>query len=87
MPWYLKYLEAVKYFIVFWCVFRVFKRIDVKGDHQLDFNEFKEALHNQGIFVAPEVEKQCFNDMDMDKSGTLNLDEFITALRVSLGLQ
>ena len=68
------------------CHFRVFKRIDVKGDHKIDFNEFKEALHNQGIFVAPDVEKECFNQMDMDKSGTLDLDEFITSLRVRIDL-
>lgn len=70
---------------VFFC-YRVFKRVDQKGDKKIDLSEFRAALHNQGIYVAPEIEQQCFDQIDRDKSGTLDLDEFIIALRVSIFL-
>ena len=61
---------------------RVFKRVDVAKDKQIDFQEFQNALHHVGIYVDTNIERECFEEMDRDKSGTLNMDEFIISLRV-----
>ena len=60
----------------------MFKRVDVKKDKLIDFQEFQNALHVVGIYVDKAIEKQCFEEMDKDMSGTLDMDEFIVALRV-----
>ena len=62
---------------------RVFKRVDVAKDKQIDFTEFQNALHHVGIYVDTSIERECFEEMDRDKSGTLNMDEFIISLRVN----
>ena len=46
--------------------------------------EFQEALHNDGIFVDKETERECFDAIDTDHSGELSFDEFLTALRVGV---
>ncbi|ELT99456.1 hypothetical protein CAPTEDRAFT_18750 [Capitella teleta] len=59
----------------------IFKRIDVNKDHKIDFQEFQGALKHEGIFVDQSVERECFDAMDQDRSGVLNFDEFLVALR------
>ena len=61
----------------------MFKRVDVEKDKVIDFKEFQNALKHVGIYVDTAIQKKCFEEMDKDMSGNLDLDEFIVALRVS----
>ena len=63
---------------------RLFKRLDVNGDNKMDFKEFQNALHHEGITASHDMERECFDEMDKDRTGFLNSEEFIVALRVGL---
>ena len=54
----------------------------MNGDHKLDFKEFQNALHHEGITVTADMERECFDDMDRDRTGFVNSEEFIVSLRV-----
>lgn len=60
-----------------------FKRIDKNGDRRIDFKEFQQGLKQDGIIVEENLERECFDEMDTDKTGELSFDEFLVALRVT----
>ena len=60
----------------------VFRRLDQNKDKKLDFTEFQEGLKECGIEVSAAVARECFDRIDSDRSGTINFDEFLIALRV-----
>jgi len=47
----------------------------------MEFSEFHAALQHEGIYVDREMEKTCFDEIDYDHAGTIDLDEFIFAMR------
>lgn len=67
---------------MFYKSFRSFKKIDVNGDHKIDFDEFQNALRMLGSTSDESVVRACFDEMDRDKTGSLDSEEFIRALRV-----
>jgi Ca2+-binding EF-hand superfamily protein len=62
---------------------RQFKRVDEDGNHQLDFREFKQAIHQAGIDLDPDQTQELFDRIDTSKNGTIDFEEFLVALRVS----
>ena len=63
---------------------RLFKKIDTAGDKKLHFHEFQEAIKVTGVRVDVSIQRQIFDEMDRDGSGSVSYDEFLIALRVSL---
>ncbi len=63
--------------------FRLFKKLDHTKDGQLHFEEFQAALHAYAIRVELSIEKQLFQEIDLDGTGYISYDEFLIALRVS----
>ena len=50
----------------------------------MDIREFQEGLQECGIQVSAAVARECFDQIDSDKSGAINFDEFLIALRVAI---
>jgi len=55
--------------------------MDDDGNRTLDFNEFKKGLRDYGLILEPKEVKETFEAFDKDKSGNLDFDEFLIALR------
>ena len=78
----------ITYILVIKCVYcailyRAFKRLDKDGDNLLSFSEFQVGIQRVGVSVTPEIEKKCFELIDVDNTGHINNDEFMIALQVS----
>jgi len=50
----------------------------------LDYKEFRNGLREFGVQLSPAEMKDIFDSVDIDNSGTIDFDEFILALRVSI---
>ncbi|XP_062509566.1 calcyphosin-like protein isoform X2 [Corticium candelabrum] len=55
--------------------------MDDDGNKKLDYNEFQKGIFDYGLNLEPEEVRAMFNQFDSDKSGTLDFDEFLKALR------
>lgn len=62
--------------------FRLFKQNDENKDNRLDFDEFHSVLGQVGVDMPKEQLKDCFHDVDRDRSGFVSREELIYALRV-----
>ncbi len=62
----------------------MFRIIDDDGNRKLDFQEFVKGLHDYGVTLSKDESKEIFATLDRDSSGTVDFDEFLIALRVSL---
>jgi calcyphosin len=62
---------------------RMFKILDNNGNRQLDLRELQYGLGDFGISVDEEQAKVILQAFDRDRSGTVNFDEFLRAIRVS----
>ena len=58
--------------------------MDDDGSRSLDIKEFKKGLHDYGVLMEPDQIQALFNELDKDGSGSIDFDEFLRALRVSI---
>ena len=68
----------------FYLFFRTFRIMDDDRSNSLNFNEFKKGIHDYGCDMTKEEVQEMFTSIDRDGSGTLDFEEFLQALRVSL---
>lgn len=61
---------------------RMFRILDNNGNRQLDLNELMWGLKDFGISLDEEQANTILAFFDRDRSGTVNYDEFLRALRV-----
>ena len=61
----------------------MFRRMDDDGSKSLQFQEFSKGIRDTGLECTNEEAKEMFNTFDKDKSGSVNIDEFLLAIRVS----
>jgi Ca2+-binding EF-hand superfamily protein len=57
--------------------------MDDDSNKQLSLDEFRKGLTGYGLMIDEEITKKLFEQLDKDKSGSLDFDEFLQALRVS----
>jgi Ca2+-binding EF-hand superfamily protein len=58
--------------------------MDDNKNRKLEFDEFRKGVSEYGLNYSKEEMKELFNAFDTDHSGTLDFDEFLEKLRVSL---
>lgn len=58
--------------------------MDDDQSRSLDFKEFVKGLHDYGVELEKDDIKSMFNLFDKDGNGTIDFDEFLQSLRVSL---
>lgn len=63
---------------------RAFRRMDDDSNKQLSHEEFCKGITETGLELNDDEALDLFNRFDTDGSGTLNMDEFLIALRVCL---
>jgi Ca2+-binding EF-hand superfamily protein len=61
----------------------VFRRINEDDNKQLNQTELIERLKEYGLDLSDDEIINMFNILDADSSGGINIEEFITAVRVS----
>jgi len=61
---------------------RIFKAMDDNGNHQLDVDDFRWGLIDYGITISKEEAAQVLKHFDRDGNGTVDFNEFLSALRV-----
>lgn len=49
----------------------------------MDFDEFYKGIRDYGLKISEQEAKAAFQTIDRDKTGSINFDEFLEALRVS----
>lgn len=59
---------------------RQFKIMDSDGSGSLDYNEFKKALDDYKVGASDDEAKNLFSIFDRNKDGTINFEEFISAI-------
>lgn len=64
--------------------FRTFRIMDDDRSRFLDMKEFLKGLNDYGILIEKEEAKDLFEKFDHDKSGTIDFDEFLVTLRVTI---
>ena len=57
--------------------------MDDDGSRSLGYEEFKNGIAESGLNVSDESSKELFDEFDKDGSGTVSVDEFLRAIRVS----
>lgn len=63
---------------------RVFRRMDDDGSHSLNEEEFAKGVTETGLEVTDEETKELFKAFDADGTGTIDFNEFLKAIRVSI---
>jgi len=64
---------------------RTFRIMDDNRSGDLNFQEFKNGLHDLGLNVSDEEYQHLFRLFDRDGSGTVKYDEFLQAVRPPMG--
>lgn len=59
--------------------------MDDDRSRSLDLKEFVKGLNDYGILIEKEEAKELFEKFDHDRSGTIDFDEFLVTLRVTMG--
>ena len=59
-------------------IIRRFGAYDDNNDKQITFEEFAAGLKDHGISITDKEARAAFDGFDMDKSGSLSVNEFIT---------
>ena len=62
---------------------RIFKAMDVKGDSNLDVDDFRWGLMDFGIQVTKDEAAEVLKYFDKDGNGMVNFAEFVNTLKVS----
>lgn len=65
---------------------RIFKAMDIKGDKNLDVDDFRWGLMDFGITVTKEESAEVLKYFDRDGNGQVNFEEFVKTLKVSYNL-
>lgn len=60
--------------------------MDDDKSRSLDMKEFLKGLNDYGILIEKEEAKDLFEKFDHDKSGTIDFDEFLVTLRVTINI-
>lgn len=60
---------------------RIFRRMDDDGNKLLDFDEFYKGIKECGLKVNEIQAKEIFDRFDLDNSGSIDMTEFLIALR------
>jgi len=60
---------------------RMFRRMDDDNSKVLEFDEFHKGVIETGLKLTEEEAKEMFDHFDKDKGGTVNIDEFLMAVR------
>ena len=61
----------------------MFRRMDDSGNKVLEFEEFHKGIIETGLKgVSEDDAREMFNHFDKDGGGTVNIDEFLMAIRV-----
>ena len=63
----------------------MFRRMDDDGSKSLIFEEFAKGVRETGLDCTDDECRIMFEQFDKDGSGTVNIDEFLMAIRVGLG--
>ena len=61
-----------------------FRQIDDDGSKTLTLAEFQKGLYDHNIIFTKDESSELFRLFDKNQSGTLDFDEFLNAVRVSL---
>ena len=59
---------------------RSFMICDDNNDKTIDANEFKKMINDFRIPIDEKDIKNCFNEFDLDKSGSISYDEFLRGI-------
>jgi calcyphosin len=57
--------------------------MDDDGNSSLVFEEFSNGIAESGLKVPPEIMRALFDQFDSDGSGSVSINEFLLAVRVS----
>ena len=60
----------------------MFRRMDDDGSKSLIFEEFAKGVRETGLDCTDDECRIMFEQFDKDGSGTVNIDEFLMAIRV-----
>lgn len=61
----------------------LFKIMDTRGNRHLDISELQVGLTNHGVDLNGEQMQTVFNYFDRKKTGLIDFDEFLRAIRVN----
>jgi hypothetical protein len=61
-----------------------FQAVDADGNRQLDKDEFAQAFALMGLKLAPKDRDALFAEVDVDRSGTVDLEEFCQMVKMYL---
>ena len=61
----------------------MFRRIDDDNSKSLCFDEFYKGVTETGLDLTEDEAKDMFTQFDKDGNGTINIDEFLIAIRVN----
>ena len=65
---------------------RMFKEIDLDGNGVIDFTEFSVAIDKMDMMLSDAKKEMLFNYFDIDKGGSIDIDEFIAGIYLSISL-
>ncbi len=70
---------------LFYSIFyRMFQIFDDNRDRKLDLDEFKKGINDYGLAYSKDEVIELFRAFDNDHNGSINFDEFLEKLRVTL---